>query len=169
MDDAHRESIETSARFLYGLIHARYIVTSRGLQKMVSVDNRARGRHSSADGPKEGAAHTPLPSFVRLESSSYDPATYLCSELTPARQVQEGRLRALPARLLLWTEPAPCRTDGHPLPEGRQALLPAMRGHLLAQVEPTRLHRRRLLWHDVSPHALHGVPADDPQQGPAVV
>ena len=28
--------IETSARFLYGLIHARYIVTSRGLSKMVS-------------------------------------------------------------------------------------------------------------------------------------
>lgn len=37
MDDEHRENIETSARFLYGLIHARYIVTSRGLQKMVSV------------------------------------------------------------------------------------------------------------------------------------
>jgi casein kinase II subunit beta len=36
LDDDVRESIETSARFLYGLIHARYIVTSRGLGKMVS-------------------------------------------------------------------------------------------------------------------------------------
>lgn len=37
LDDDVRESIETSARFLYGLIHARYIVTSRGLGKMVST------------------------------------------------------------------------------------------------------------------------------------
>lgn len=36
LDDDTRDAIETSARFLYGLIHARYIVTSRGLQKMVS-------------------------------------------------------------------------------------------------------------------------------------
>lgn len=35
LDDDVREAIETSARFLYGLIHARYIVTSRGLGKMV--------------------------------------------------------------------------------------------------------------------------------------
>ena len=36
LDDDVRENIEHSARFLYGLIHARYIVTSRGLAKMVS-------------------------------------------------------------------------------------------------------------------------------------
>ncbi|RSH88260.1 casein kinase 2 regulatory subunit [Apiotrichum porosum] len=35
LDDDTREAVETSARFLYGLIHARYIVTSRGLQKML--------------------------------------------------------------------------------------------------------------------------------------
>jgi len=35
LDDDVREAVETSARFLYGLIHARYIVTSRGLSKMV--------------------------------------------------------------------------------------------------------------------------------------
>jgi len=35
-DDEMRETIEKSARHLYGLIHARYIVTTRGLAKMVS-------------------------------------------------------------------------------------------------------------------------------------
>ncbi len=32
-----REQIEKSARHLYGLVHARYIVTTRGLAKMVSI------------------------------------------------------------------------------------------------------------------------------------
>jgi casein kinase II subunit beta len=34
-DDEMREQIEKSARHLYGLVHARFIVTTRGLQKMV--------------------------------------------------------------------------------------------------------------------------------------
>ncbi|KAI9722798.1 MAG: casein kinase 2 regulatory subunit [Chrysothrix sp. TS-e1954] len=34
-DDEMREAIEKSARHLYGLVHARYIVTTRGLQKMM--------------------------------------------------------------------------------------------------------------------------------------
>jgi casein kinase II subunit beta len=33
-DDEMREQIEKSARHLYGLVHARFIVTTRGLQKM---------------------------------------------------------------------------------------------------------------------------------------
>lgn len=32
-----RDQIEKSARHLYGLVHARYIVTTRGQQKMVSA------------------------------------------------------------------------------------------------------------------------------------
>ncbi len=36
-DDQMRETIEKSARHLYGLVHARYIVTTRGLAKMVRV------------------------------------------------------------------------------------------------------------------------------------
>jgi len=35
-DDDMREQIEKSARHLYGLVHARYIVTTRGLAKMAS-------------------------------------------------------------------------------------------------------------------------------------
>lgn len=34
-DDEMREQIEKSARHLYGLVHARYIVTTRGLTKML--------------------------------------------------------------------------------------------------------------------------------------
>lgn len=34
-DEDLREQIEKSARHLYGLVHARYIVTTRGLAKMV--------------------------------------------------------------------------------------------------------------------------------------
>ncbi|ORY34874.1 casein kinase II, regulatory subunit [Naematelia encephala] len=41
LDDDLREVVETSARFLYGLIHARYIVTSRGLQKMLEKYRKA--------------------------------------------------------------------------------------------------------------------------------
>lgn len=36
-DDEMREQIEKSARHLYGLVHARYIVTTRGLAKMVGI------------------------------------------------------------------------------------------------------------------------------------
>jgi casein kinase II subunit beta len=37
MDEDLRETIDNSARYLYGLIHARYIITTRGLAKMVSM------------------------------------------------------------------------------------------------------------------------------------
>ena len=36
-DDDMREQIEKSARHLYGLVHARYITTTRGLAKMVDL------------------------------------------------------------------------------------------------------------------------------------
>lgn len=35
LDDKVREQIEKSARHLFGLIHARFVITSRGLVKMV--------------------------------------------------------------------------------------------------------------------------------------
>ncbi|KAK4687122.1 casein kinase II subunit beta, partial [Tremellales sp. Uapishka_1] len=41
IDDDVRENVETSARFLYGLIHARYIITSRGLAKMLEKYRKA--------------------------------------------------------------------------------------------------------------------------------
>jgi casein kinase II subunit beta len=35
IEDEMRHTVEISARLLYGLIHARWIITSRGLAKMV--------------------------------------------------------------------------------------------------------------------------------------
>ncbi|KAL1883886.1 hypothetical protein VTK73DRAFT_7674 [Phialemonium thermophilum] len=40
-DDNMRETIEKSARHLYGLVHARYIVTTRGLSKMLEKYKKA--------------------------------------------------------------------------------------------------------------------------------
>merc|ERR1711977_674768 len=40
-DDEMRETIEKSARHLYGLVHARYIVTTRGLAKMLDKYKKA--------------------------------------------------------------------------------------------------------------------------------
>ncbi|KAI9607094.1 hypothetical protein KEM48_001586 [Puccinia striiformis f. sp. tritici PST-130] len=41
LDEATRESVEGAARHLYGLIHARYIITSRGLAKMLDKYKKA--------------------------------------------------------------------------------------------------------------------------------
>ena len=66
--------------------------------------------------------------------------------------------------ILLFPTPPPRRPIRHPIPKSRQALLSAMRRHLLAQIEPSRIHRRRLFRHHLPPHAVHGLPPDDPEQ-----
>ena len=47
VDDDMREQIEKSARHLYGLVHARYVVTTRGLAKMVRLFTFPRNRQLS--------------------------------------------------------------------------------------------------------------------------
>lgn len=50
IEDEIRHAVEISARLLYGLIHARWIITSRGLSKMVSsliYSTRAASKHLS--------------------------------------------------------------------------------------------------------------------------
>lgn len=41
LDDESREHVENQARLLYGLVHARYIITTRGLAKMLEKYKRA--------------------------------------------------------------------------------------------------------------------------------
>jgi casein kinase II subunit beta len=63
-DDEMRETIEKSARHLYGLIHARYIVTTRGLAKMVSWQPYAFG----------STLYTFAPHYIPHISTSTNPA-----------------------------------------------------------------------------------------------
>ena len=39
VDERAREEIEKAARHLFGLIHARFLITNRGLYKMVNIKN----------------------------------------------------------------------------------------------------------------------------------
>ncbi|KAI9829132.1 MAG: casein kinase 2 regulatory subunit [Thelocarpon impressellum] len=55
-DDDMREQIEKSARHLYGLVHARYIVTTRGLTKM--LDKYKKGDFGKC--PRVMCEHHPL-------------------------------------------------------------------------------------------------------------
>lgn len=57
LDDNTRVAVTRSARFLYGLIHARYIVTSRGLQKMAGRRGSTNPSWTSTARPTLGAAH----------------------------------------------------------------------------------------------------------------
>ncbi|KAG1104019.1 hypothetical protein G6F42_017146 [Rhizopus arrhizus] len=41
LDEKVREQIEKSARHLFGMIHARFVITSRGLMKMLDKYKRA--------------------------------------------------------------------------------------------------------------------------------
>lgn len=75
-DDEMREAIEKSARHLYGLVHARYIVTTRGLTKMVRA-SWLDIRYHFADIQKS------LTSIRRLSLGN---ALVSCATLTPSSQ-----------------------------------------------------------------------------------
>lgn len=59
-DDDMREAIEKSARHLYGLVHARYITTTRGLAKMVRTP---LGQPCYFDATSCGITNLPIPHF----------------------------------------------------------------------------------------------------------
>lgn len=101
MDEDLRETIDNSARYLYGLIHARYIITTRGLAKMVSM---------------------PLFPFLvhKLRTRMAD------LTLSPARQVSQRRLWHLPPCLLLLSTRSPRRSRRCTLSKSRQTILPSL-------------------------------------------
>jgi hypothetical protein len=72
-DDEMRETIEKSARHLYGLVHARYIVTTRGLAKMVWMSlglGLNRANIPPVGEIQEGRFREMPPSHVQVKPSS---------------------------------------------------------------------------------------------------
>ena len=70
----------------------------------------------------------------------------------------------MPARALPRPASPARRPDGRAIREIRQALLRALRGHILAQVLAPRVDRRRLLWHLLPAPPLSRLPRAPPAQ-----
>jgi hypothetical protein len=126
----------------------------------------SRPRLVTSTGSSTPASSLPLAGSRRWSVlvSSLRLSPRLTRLLSPDREVQERRLWPMPSRPLLRSSSPPSRPLGPALPESRQALLPSLRGSLLAQILPPRRHRWRLLWLDFCPYALHGLPRYDPVQ-----
>ena len=107
VDDDMREQIEKSARHLYGLVHSRYIVTTRGLAKMVSTFNLER-LHSSA------------------RSTNLD---------LLGREIQTRGVRQMSTRNLRVATPTTHGPTRHPQHKFRKTLLCQMRGYLQSEIK----------------------------------
>jgi hypothetical protein len=118
IQDELRGSLDVQARLLYGLIHARWIVTARGLQKMVCLPSMYLAHKHPAH---HRTMHQSSPSQI-------------------ARQVQACRLRTVPSRTLRLSSSSPSRRHRHPVREVSQTLLRPLRGPLLAQVVSPWIH-----------------------------
>lgn len=81
-DDEVREQIEKSARHLYGLVHARYIITTRGLQKMVQYHSRARHRPNADPYPSSSWRSTRNATLAAAPASSVA-RTPCCQSASP--------------------------------------------------------------------------------------
>src|SRR5277367_2565553 len=68
------------------------------------------------------------------------------------RKVLEGSFWSVPSSSLPDASPITGRTFGQPTHVASKALLSPMRGYICPQVIPTCLHRRRLLWNQLSAH-----------------
>jgi len=75
-DDDMRESIEKSARHLYGLVHARYIVTTRGLAKM--LEKYKKGDFGKC--PRVMCDQQPLLPMGQSDVSNTSPVKLFCAK-----------------------------------------------------------------------------------------
>jgi len=100
--EEHQELIENDADVLYGLIHARFIVTNRGLQAM----------------------------FEKYKNREFGECPYVYCNNKPL---------------------LPCGLTNEKKQRRRKAVLPLLRKHLPATVEPARKHRRRFFWNYLLP------------------
>ncbi|KAJ1960037.1 casein kinase 2 regulatory subunit [Dipsacomyces acuminosporus] len=75
MSDKLREQVELSAKHLYGLIHARYIITARGLVKM--LDKYKRGEFGRC--PRVYCYQNPLLPVGVTDIPSQKPVKLYCS------------------------------------------------------------------------------------------
>jgi len=130
--DELRGTLDVQARLLYGLIHARWIVTARGLAKMV------------------------YRVYLVHETLQIHPCRFHL-----AREIQEGRFRTLSARPLSIPTTPPRRSDRRCIRKIRQTLLRSMRRYLLSKILSPRFDRWSLFRNFLPSPFVHVLPRAD--------
>ncbi|KAG5460764.1 MAG: casein kinase II regulatory subunit-domain-containing protein [Olpidium bornovanus] len=140
MDDALREEVEKSAIHVYGLIHARYIITQKGLEKMVGAATAGGvDRH-----PRAKACEVVLPEMRRRLPTEVEPAQHcgwrllwdvvsslILADAPSPHPVQnaDGAVRAQDLRLQdPQRQRCPPRSRPHPRRDGPESLAVHQRG-----------------------------------------